>query len=501
MNATPRSKVFVGHTLPKGSVPVLRVFGDPDDHLRLSVLIAESLRTRVAQVEEEATACLEKTRMSWGERLGRTCELVARARTYAADELFVLHDLDGLAPDGVDPARAWDDRDFVRERSEFFQAVLHLIEAGGWVVVRPQPTGPVTLALEDLIEPDAEEMAPFSASAISTLGPVSPDCHRVLRWALESRALSEDGLNDLIQETLRGSDNDLERHLLRIVYDNLKPAVQREAQRLTPLRGVAQLNGRVGPYPVAASSGPHQVSRQALDTLLSCGFLQQESPSTARMPRIVRTMLHARAGAEDPDAIREEHAWLAELSANEDSTGTIVEVHYHAVLGVKTELALKTARYYGTALRELAFRLSERGDFKVAASVYRQILDGFDADDAYACEYYAYNLARLDAVANRDLIREHYRRASELDRQNPLFHGRWLGFRGQFGEDIENEFDLAMRHYLQSYGGHSAAAVDRFASEVLKALARGNQVATKKRIIDRWYSQLTRIRNLAVFIR
>ena len=480
---TAPSRVFVGRELsvPEAG-PVLRAFGDPDDHLRLSVLMAESLRTRVPAVQEEAGACLAP-KTTWRERLTRTRELVKHARPHLR-ELFVLHDVDGLVHTGGDPSRAWDDREFIRERSEFFDLLVDLFADGGWLVVRPQPVGSVTLRLETLADADVDAGAPVSASAIPTLAPVSPDCRGVLQWLLKSKALSEDALNDLIQESMSGSENELERQILRVAYDQLRSTVQHQAQRLTALRAASPLNGTLGPYPIGDSAGHHRVSRNDVDTLRRCGFLQSEGSSSVRMPRAVRSMLRLRGAAEDPESIRDEHAWLAERTTSDRSPNGLLETHYHAVVGLSPKLALETSCYYGTDLRELAFHLSERREFHAAAEIYKKILDDFDPDDAYACEYYAYNLTRHDAAAHQATIRQHYERAYTLDRQNPLFHGRWVGFRGRFGEDILKEFDAAMNRYLQSYGAQSPAAVDRFASEVLKALDRGKQIAQKKVLVD-----------------
>jgi tetratricopeptide (TPR) repeat protein len=497
---TAPSRVFVGRELSVPETgPVLRAFGDPDDHLRLSVLMAESLRTRVPAVQEEAGACLAP-KTTWRERLKRTRELVKHARPHLR-ELFVLHDVDALVHTGGDPSRAWDDREFIRERSEFFDLLVELFADGGWLVVRPQPVGSVTLRLETLADADAEASAPVSASAIPTLAPVSPDCRSVLQWLLKSKALSEEALNDLIQESMSDSENDLERQILRVAYDHLRSTVQHQAQRLTALRAASSLNGTLGPYPIGDSAGHHRVARDDLDTLRRCGFLQSEGSGSVRMPRAVRSMLRLRGSAEAPEAIRDEHAWLAERTASDCSLNGLVETHYHAIVGLDPKLAIETSRYYATDLRELAFHLSERREFQAAADIYKKILDDFDQDDAYACEYYAYNLTRLDAHAYEATIRQYYEQAYALDRQNPLFHGRWVGFRGRFGEDILKEFDVAMTRYLQSYGAQSPAAVDRFASEVLKALDRGKQSTQKKALVDRWRSQLARIRGLASLLK
>lgn len=144
--------------------------------------------------------------------------------------------------------------------------------------------------------------------------------------------------------------------------------------------------------------------------------------------------------------------------------------------GLLIEEAFETATFYATDLRELAIRLSKRNDWKSASGVYRKIVDKLDPDDAYAWEYLAYNLVRLDPVQHADDILSAYAKAHDLDPTNPLYHGRLLGFRGRLGQEIRSEFQNAIALY-------NWRGVDRFASEVLKSLKRGGSADFAKELV------------------
>jgi len=205
---------------------------------------------------------------------------------------------------------------------------------------------------------------------------------------------------------------------------------------------------------------------RAVRILEECGFLQPgpapNGHKALRMPRAVRARLLPLAKLDDPDLLEWQHqAWGAkpfeDLSLDEQ-----LETHFHAVQGGKLADALRTGRYYATDLRALAFRRSREERYLEAAELYRKIVEEFDPKDAHAWEYFGFNLALAsgpeplseDRAAE---IRDAYAKAVEYDRQNPLYHGRLLGFRARLGEDVRAEVQREMKRYLIKYGDQSKA--------------------------------------------
>jgi len=112
-----------------------------------------------------------------------------------------------------------------------------------------------------------------------------------------------------------------------------------------------------------------------------------------------------------------------------------------------------------------------------AAAVYRKIVE-LDPQDAYAWEYLGYNLLRADPARYVDEILKAYSNAVEHDPRNPLYHGRWLGFRGRLGQEITAEFQAGIELYAWR-------SIDRFASEVLKGLRRGSRDSLARQLVTR----------------
>jgi tetratricopeptide (TPR) repeat protein len=223
------------------------------------------------------------------------------------------------------------------------------------------------------------------------------------------------------------------------------------------------------------------------------------------MPRSVRAFLERHAMTGIPDEIGVAHRRLASPHL-ERGVESRLEVHHHAVRvhpagSDDIERALATAYYYAADLREMAFRLSaaERKHAE-AAGIYERIV-GIDPTDAYAWEYLGLNLALAhkddgplpDAVRAR--ILEAYENAIAYDRNgdNPLYHGRFLGFRARLGEDIAHEFDQKMHRYRRS-----PAAVGYFAESVLNGVPAGPK---RRALIERWKDTLAKYERLAHFVR
>lgn len=134
----------------------------------------------------------------------------------------------------------------------------------------------------------------------------------------------------------------------------------------------------------------------------------------------------------------------------------------------------------------LANELSrDQGDYAAAAELFRQLTQRFDATDAYACEYLAYNLARTPDF-DREEVRGAYRKAHELEPNNALYHGRWIGFRAELGEESRPEVDRA----LVRYAANRAGGVSWFIEPKLDRLARAKRWTAHDSILDDWQTLL-----------
>lgn len=455
-------------------VVVLEAFGDLDDHLRLSTLIADVVTTH-----PDANASLrgvarrltdDRGPRSWRDR--RT-DFSNVARLMPGGTI-VLRDPDAFAEAFVGTLD-WSDTALHHERKEFFECLLDPIERGAIGLERTAPDPRFSRRLPGT--PRSPTPAATPAAPYASL--VGPDALGALVWLMGEKHLDEEAVDELIEE---GVGPELDRHLLLVTYDHLPPSVRTAACRLAVLRGEQPLNGVIGPFRVLARPAEAAVTKDQIASLVACGFLRRATGSCVRMPRIVRDIVLVRADAADPDAVVADHQTAFTGLAQAEATPRVdrrIERHHHAVHGLLIEEAIATATYYATDLRELAIRLSGKRRWTEAASVYRAIVER-DPTDAYAWEYLGYNLVRAQPQTRpaRHLreIDEAYTRAHELDPTNPLYHGRLLGFRGRLGQDIKRDVERWLGHYTWN-------GVDRFASEVLKGLRRGKHDQVAERLI------------------
>lgn len=479
------------------SAVVLEAFGDPDDHLRLSTLIADAVSKSevVTRALDSKMASFIRGRarrltdtlvgpLSWRERRNNFAEVVH----LIPSGTLVLRDPDAFAETYTFERFAdWDDAMLCRERSDFFDTLKDPIARGAISVERTAPDPRFSSRLPGAaVSPRDGHHDPAEPYASA----VGPDARGALGWLLRQKYLQEDAVDELIEE---GVGPELDRHITLVAYDHLSPATRAAAYRLAVLRGEQALNGAIGPFAVQAKPTEVAVAKVQVESLLSCGFLRRTTESRVRMPRIVRDVILARADAEDPDSVAEDHKYAFKgLEPFDDPTriACTIERHHHAVHGLLVEQAIATATFYATDLRELAIRLSQKEQWLHAAEVYRQIVK-HDPDDAYAWEYLGYNLVRNESKKNTDEILRAYERAYKLDPTNPLYHGRLLGFRGRIGQDIKAEFERWIGQY-DWYG------VDRFASEVLKGLKWGKRDRTAKQMIaaNQWLLKHPEVRRI-----
>lgn len=259
------------------------------------------------------------------------------------------------------------------------------------------------------------------------------------------------------------------------------------------------MNGALGPFAFEgtqpkATSIPH---RDAM-MLQASGCLQRgNEPSTLRMPRVVRALFRHFAHMGTGSEVDNLHRRLAAEPIQGKTLSTKLEIHRHAVLARDVERAKSTAIYYGTELRDLATQLSLERQFAKAAELFEYVVTTFDESDAYAWEYLGYNLARANDVANRDRVLHAYEVAHSRWPENPLYHGRLLGFRGQIGRDIVDEFVKSLDRYVNKFGDEQEA-VSFFTEATLKGLRRGKQDGQVTRIVTRKRTLLERFAGRAL---
>lgn len=474
----PVSKLIDGTKAPPGiRTGVFYAYGDPDDPLRLLVLLAAHAAERLGT---DPGPCLDP-RASWRSRRDGLEGLLEALHERSVGNV-VLSDLDALAPD---PQDDWDDRASQRMREDMFDLVCRAVDRGGWVVLRPSPIARVSKRLAGITAEEESQSDPVEEPRTLAF---SPDVRPVARWLVESGHLRAQDLRHITE-----SVPDPDEHIIAIGYDALLGEERVIARRVQVLRPPSLINGAFGPLPFDAT---HRfgVQRDAVVALRACGFLQtaedhQHAP--VRMPRRIRDVVGSHLAYLEGDWVTDAHEWLAEQGSTTSAPEPLIEAHYHAARAGRIDLAKSTARYYGYELRSLATRMSlERQDFQAAAELFRYLVDGFDATDAYAWEYLGYNLARWDAHdrargRHGEQILEAYQRAMVLDRSNPLYHGRWLGYLAEIGKDVDDPFDRAMAKYLREYGVQEDA-VSRLAMPVFAGLRRAHRMEDVQRILTKW---------------
>jgi hypothetical protein len=465
------------------AVPV-RAYGDLDDHFRLVVLLAEAAaggQPRLKQSEPYRT-CLSRE-SAWDTRTEALWELIEeRARRSREGAVAEVIDVDALDPGTTTAYELWDDRFFSRQRRALLGQVLTAVTQGRIAVRRVWPTSRhVTSALDD------------SSTTMPGGNAVSTSARKIRDWLCREGHLS---LEDVAQFASAMPDIELDRHLVAIAYDVLPHTAREAVKRISLLRGPQALNGHIGPLQL----GPHAgVTQEGVQVLAECGFLSSSlSAPGVELPRVVRDHVSPLAMMAHPDELRADHRRIGDLEVSDKSIEEQLEIHHHAVVGGDVERAKATGRYYLGDLRELAFQLSIEGDYAAAADLYCYLTQ-VDDEDAYAWEYYAYNLARdsgfeeLDEVAAAK-IRAGYERAHLLERDNPLYHGRFLGFRALRAEEIVPDFSKGIARYLGP--NFPAEAASFFAKPVLEALDYAGHQGMKARILDRWRSELIRFDRL-----
>lgn len=456
-------------TIDAEQVPTITAYGDPDDHLRIPVLLAAHLRQHAP---DAADACLLAKENPWTKRrkaLEFLLEVVTKNRK-GMPPVACLDDLDAMDPGRVDGERRWNDATFALQRQELITILVkYVAERSLFTVRRPSPGEDLSNRLGNvgLIEQSLTTLTDDVSENDEDAGPVGElplELRPVARWLIVVKALDDVDLEEIVDEAIPS-------HLLTVAWDHLKPAVREDARRLCTFRAPMRANGTMGPFAWSSSKfgdANIRISPSSVQQLQAAGFLQ-ETPWPRggwSMPRTVRSFVYNTSSMRDPDRLMVVHGALA-ASMPDSSPEEITERHHQAIAADDEATARATACYYGADLRSLAVTKSRSAHellvkgatdaakmaFSRAARIYQEILT-YDPEDAYAWEYCGYNLwqpfrespqSAPDAVVKS--VREAYKSACKFDSANPLFRGRLLALDAALRQPYTTE----LRRYSRSF--------------------------------------------------
>lgn len=470
------SRVIYGspEVVPPPEAP-LYAYGDGDDSMRLTVLLAQQLMPGYdATMRDDLARCMNP-RAPTVERidaLGRALLVEARAPrgTRALVDVEALH---------VAGRESWEgDRSGTLAR-RLYDVVHHAAERGGWWLYRPGRQGPGDDPLSDL---SAE--SEIAADAAPEVARFAVELHPVAAALLRRGVVSPSTLRQVCDEL-----PDPDAYLVRVAYDTLSWRAADALRLVSVLRGPQRFNGVLGPLVVRDGEvSAEGVPRGVLDELVASGLLLR-GDGTLRLPGSVRRVLQQTTRHTNAPELLRLHERVAGMPLEGVSDAELLEIHHHAVRAGDVARAKASGRLHGLSLRSLATRLgtqaAEQRDaagFERAASLFRYVLDHFDPEDAFAWEYLGYNLARARSPGRAEEIAEAYRRAHTLWPANPLYHGRLLGFRAELGEEVADEAIRLIDRYASLSVASDDDRLSYFADAVLGGMERGKRLAQMQRV-------------------
>lgn len=475
------SRVIYGspEVAPPPEAP-FHIYGDGDDSMRLTVLLAGRLMPGVDRSMHDDLALCRNPQAPMLDRIDALERaLLAEARTQR--HTLALVDVEAL--DATDRDRWESDRSGHLAR-RLYRVILNAAERGGWWLYRPGRVGPGDDDLSDL-----------SAESVHASNALADDASLTNEFAVELRpvvlALLRRGV--LSPSALRHICDDLDRpgeYVVRVAYDTLSWRGADALKLLTALRGPQSLNGVLGPLNIREGAvNAEGLPRGVLDEIVTSGLVVTTDRSLRVSGAVRHALLPAFGRARVPEVLRL-HERCARRPLDGMGDADVLEVHHHAVRAGDVERAKSSGRFHGLELRSLAAQLSARAaeqrdaaGFERAASLFRYILDHFDPNDAYAWEYLGYNLARARLPGRETEVERAYERAHALWPGNPLYHGRLMGYRAERGEDVAASAIEFMDRYA-----HLFAVVDDddglsyFADAVVSGMARGGRTQQMRRI-------------------
>lgn len=474
---TTRSRIVVGAS-PKTNGGQFVAYADRDDAQRLAVLIASHV-CKVASdgsaAKQQATRCLEP-RTTWKKRVSLLRD--ALVLLPSSDYFATLWDIDALVPIGREH---FDEDRSQTQRAELLNALTPSIDRGGWVLVRtnPQPSSP------DLAALDVDLEIPAEPGLSAEYEPFAPECRQIAHWLVRTEALRSSDLAEIVRTV-----KDFNIHVVRLAVE-LMPRNVRESLAIaaTVLRSPQHVNGTFGPLAWSIEGKKptsETMPRNAFEAFADSGFLQPlGSDRCWRFVRSVRSEAKVVAQLLAEDTVQLLERRIASEIKNSSSLEEKLEAHFHAVQLGDVELATRTASLYGSELRELAIHLSrEEHRYMEAAQLFEYIVTHFDEADAYAWEYLGFNLALAENPALFPKVLKAYEQAHKHWPENPLYHGRLLGFRAQLGTNVDAEIVRAIGYYVQAFGGEREG-VSHFAKTAIMGLVRGEQKDRARSVIKK----------------
>lgn len=338
--------------------------------------------------------------ISWSDRRGgddvqisrdRVAGLLTGLARHASLRILVVTGVDAVPPDG------------------FEQVPVHKLE-----VPRVRAEHIQSKALEGRFRRAAEHVAGWMAKNQITYTP------------LEIRLRV--GIDALGGKPADAGLEGLARFLARAIAarPHLALAVQRFliARRPLPQHEVRKLSG---------------IDEEFLPLLTSCiGYGREQ----VRVPEHTRQILmaHLRRGADRaPEDEQATHAKLASYYEGLDGAASpshldadravawLEKVHHLALGGEATQPTWEAQQHLGREqiwerARYLSLKLQR---YEEAARLYRRCMEAF-GEDSYSLHYEAFNLER--AHGPKRLVRDGYREAVAMDKDNPWWNARWITF-------------------------------------------------------------------------
>lgn len=267
---TSPSKILVGTLESCPDIPGrIFAFGERDDPMRLTVLLAEhvlKLLPADTEVQAKAQICMDP-KASWRQRTRALAGALARTAEQWQGHFVALVDIDALAPQGEE---SWTSDRPILMRRELFTLLEDAIERGGWLVLRTAPSKSLSPELSRLQIDVAYAVEPEGSAQPDEIKLFAPEVRPVTAWLLRDAGFRPRDLSRIVEDV-----TNFDAHVVDLAYQVLSPAARDAGKLLAALRPPQRWNGALGPFAYADQrpSATH-LPRSAVDELRASGFLQ-----------------------------------------------------------------------------------------------------------------------------------------------------------------------------------------------------------------------------------